>query len=248
MSSISNALVELESTSTEISTNVMKMWKSGVRNKFNLAREVRKFFVAIDTLRENGVASEDVATVNKMEDDFYDSLPFGKEVARKFNRIGGCEWLMEFDVERLPNCYNTLDKLTSEKVCGDETVLEYVKSNLSTKITNGKIDELVSEAKNPSADNDNEEEKEESNETRNTTLLTLKVNTGDYTSPSDVAKLYGSINRIKNLMREVGEENLSDDVFNIAIKDSVFESMMKKAKKKDVENEDWKTNLEVLAA
>ena len=44
-----NSMVELESTFNEISTNVTRMWKSGVRNKLKLAEEITRFFKVRET-------------------------------------------------------------------------------------------------------------------------------------------------------------------------------------------------------
>ncbi len=244
-----NSMVELESTFNEISTNVTRMWKSGVRNKLKLAEEITRFFKVRETFLKELSEEEYLACpIVEKDDNFYASLPFGKEVVRKFNRIGSCEWVMSFDVAKLPNCYNALDKLTSEKVCNDDDVLEYVKENITADTTRAKIDELVSNAKNPSSGDDKEEKEDDSNETRSTNIFSIKINKGSYLTPEEVAKLYATLGRIKNYAKEVGEEVFSDDVFNIELKANTVGTMMKKAKKNALDKEDWETSLEVINA
>ena len=123
-----------------IADMVVKTWKEGVKNKLKLAEKVFEGYGNIlrldltDFTKSDGVV--DGPALRRKEKElrelFVGSLPFGKGVADKFNRIGGTAWLYEFDKTKLPNCYNTLDKLSGKGITGDDFILDYIKAKLTT--------------------------------------------------------------------------------------------------------------------
>ena len=138
MSKNTMSLEELRSSYVEISETVSKLWKSGVRNKLSLAKEINN---ALVNLRKcDDLAGTEVYTK------FLTDLPFGKSTADKFVRIGKAEWLWEIDPSNLPNDYNTLEALSTEKVSGNNVVVEYMKENLTASVGRGDISGMVDKA------------------------------------------------------------------------------------------------------
>lgn len=138
----------------EIAVSVCNTWKAGVNNKLELATFISEGYAncgSVDsTLAEfkksNGTI--DTNAYNKKVSDlkalFVKDLPFKKGTADKFDRIGRTKWLYEFkDIERLPNCYNTLEKLTTEAVTSKSYVLDYIKKNITSESRIIDINDMV---------------------------------------------------------------------------------------------------------
>jgi hypothetical protein len=147
---------EIVVANKEIAVSVGKTWKSGVSNKLKLASFVFEGFsncwnVDPFLFRKESDGSIDgsaeLRKVKELKARFVESLPFGKGVSEKFNRIGGTDWLYKIDKAILPNCYNTLDKLTNEVITNDEYVRDYIVERLSGDMRVGDIGKMIDAAK-----------------------------------------------------------------------------------------------------
>lgn len=138
MSKNTMSLEELRSSYVEISDKIKSLWKSGVKNKLSLAKE-------INTARVN-LGLCDTLDGTEVYTKFLSDLPFGKSTADKFVRIGKAEWLWEVDPSNLPNDYNTLEALSTEKVSGNKVVVEYMKENLTPSVGRDDISGMVDKA------------------------------------------------------------------------------------------------------
>jgi hypothetical protein len=136
-----NSVLNTANANKLIADVVSKTWKSGVINKLKLGEKVFEGYSNILRLdptefqKPDGGGTDDAAMKRKIKDLrelFLNSLPFGEAVADKFNRIGGTAWLYEFDMTKLPNCYNTLDKLSGKNITRDDFILDYIKTKLTT--------------------------------------------------------------------------------------------------------------------
>lgn len=148
----------IASANKEIAVSVCKTWKSGVTSKLRLAAFVAEGYANCSSLdlslkeftKPNGTFdtktyNEKVAGLKAM---FVKELPFEKGTADKFARIGNTKWLCEFSKkELLPNCYNTLDKLTNEVITNDEYVRDYIVERLSGDMRVGDIGKMIDAAK-----------------------------------------------------------------------------------------------------
>jgi hypothetical protein len=130
------SLDELKSSYEEISKKVNALWKSGVKNKLNLAKEISNSYGLVMYV---GDSKEGM----KIHDEFLIGLPFGKTTIGKFRRIGSAEWLYEMDASDLPNDYNTLESLASEKVSNNPVVVKYLKENMGPDISRDGISKMV---------------------------------------------------------------------------------------------------------
>jgi hypothetical protein len=190
MSKNTMSLEELRSSYVEVSNKINGLWKSGVKNKLNLAKE---FISAVEMVKmcDNSVEAM------KVYNDFLNELPFGKSTGEKFIRIGRAEWLWEVDPSNLPNDYNTLESLATEKVSGNKVVVEYMKEKLTPSVgrddISGMVDKAIEEDSRgryepnpetdvtisgaPSSSNDNEGEdgSGDTPKVETKSLLTIKV-------------------------------------------------------------------------
>ena len=133
------SLEELRSSYEMISKKVTTLWKSGVKSKLMLAKEICRsyFLVAYVGDAEEGL---------KIHEDFLKGLPFGKSTSEKFKRIGSSKWLYDLDASRLPNDYNTLEALATDKVKNDDVVVEYMKENVTPDTSRSDVPNMVSTA------------------------------------------------------------------------------------------------------
>jgi len=258
MSITTEGLVELETTLSSISKNVNKYWKTGVTSKLKLATEISKFIDEMKTSRKWAMpATKEMDELNRIENAFLDSLPFGEEVVKKFNRIGKCEWLYKAIIQTLPNCYNSLDKLTTSEIVEDEEVLDFVKNKITADTNRVGIDDLIRKAKGTSLTEDadvdgdadvggEDGEEEGSNETRTASILNLKINKAFYKSSKDVKMLFIIMKTIEADLKAMGLDRFAEDVFNIEIKNDLIATMMKKARKDEVDKSE--VDFEDLAA
>jgi len=249
---------EINAIYVEISENVNRYWKSGVTSKLKLAQEIKKFF---DSVEKTGAESNETSgeigdAINKAETNFYKLLPFGQKVAEKFNRIANAEWLNDkgLKISILPNCYNTLEKLASTEVCGNPEVVDYLKENLTSSSTREDVGALIRKATATEPDGDDKDEGEESVEARKTLLLSIKINKDAFgKSFDDVSNLILSVKGIEDFIKDKSNESFGDadgaisdlgsDVFNIEVKDNVFDALVKTAKKSEADAFDWKSVL-----
>lgn len=135
------SLDELKSSYEEISKKVTALWKSGVKNKLNLAKEISNSYGLVMYV---GDSKEGM----KIHDEFLKGLPFGKTTIGKFRRIGSSEWLYEMDGSKLPNDYNTLESLAAEKVTNNPVVVKYLKENITPDISRDGVSKMVTTALN----------------------------------------------------------------------------------------------------
>jgi hypothetical protein len=133
------SLEELRSSYEMISKKVTTLWKSGVKSKLMLAKEICRsyFLVAYVGDAEEGL---------KIHEDFLKGLPFGKSTSEKFKRIGSSKWLYDLDASCLPNDYNTLEALATDKVKNDDVVVEYMKENVTPDTSRSDVPNMVSTA------------------------------------------------------------------------------------------------------
>jgi hypothetical protein len=133
------SLEELRSSYEMISKKVTTLWKSGVKSKLMLAKEICRsyFLVAYVGDAEEGL---------KIHEDFLKGLPFGKSTSEKFKRIGSSKWLYDLDASSLPNDYNTLEALATDKVKNDDVVVEYMKENVTPDTSRSDVPNMVSTA------------------------------------------------------------------------------------------------------
>jgi len=135
------SLDELKSSYEEISKKVNALWKSGVKNKLNLAKEISNSYGLVMYV---GDSKEGM----KIHDEFLIGLPFGKTTIGKFRRIGSADWLYEMDASDLPNDYNTLASLAAEKVSNNPVVVKYLKENIGPDISRDGVSKMVAIALN----------------------------------------------------------------------------------------------------
>jgi len=245
----------LKSSYSEISKVVNMYWKSGVSSKLRLSRQIKKFFDSREKWMGAKPTNDVGAAYYKVETEFLESLPFREKVAAKFNRIGNAAWLHEksLDVSILPNSYNSLEKLASKEVCGNPEVVDYLKENLSSGASREDIRDLITKATATKPDGDNPDEEPKSDETRNTLLLSIKIDPKTFgKTTGDVAELFKLVKRVNGFIDDMSEEafgkdgriaSFGQDVFNIQVKTSVFEALLKKAKKSEADSLDWQSVL-----
>jgi hypothetical protein len=261
------SIVDAVVANKEIAVLVGKSWKSGVSSKLKLASYVLNGFdncVRLDAeefVVDGKIDVKGFSTKKKeLEDLFVSSLPFGKAVALKFKRIGGAEWLEKFDSLKLPNCYNTLDKLSNEAITKDEKVLDYIKERVSTETRTGDITNWIKEAEeakeessrpsflpdpktdltklevDDNASNDNAES--ESVKNRSTIAFKVMIDTAEITTDKET---YGRLVAMLKEMETIISFNR--DIAKCEKVESVLKKMVKTIAKKDAEETEAELSL-----